>query len=297
VSNQPSTEKVIDFASTLGTETSDARLRREIGEQESVICDSRFMRDLEQLKVRSFLIQHALSVKTKGAMDFSGLNTLRLGSRGRYPREDEWKRFEEYTEALYRDLDDDVRRKFLYGQIPGWVTKTAIILGGAALVALAVAVILLPYIYRNVSVYVLPLYMIWVAALGSIGSISFIGMNALAVQADVTFDLTNTKLIVMRVVLGALFGVVLTLPFGYGSFVRFLYQLRSGGAEISSGTVLQSVLLLLPFILGFSTSLVIMILNQFVEAVQIFFGKNSSAKSAQPTAAPQSPPSGRAGSE
>jgi Sec-independent protein secretion pathway component TatC len=121
--------------------------------------------------------------------------------------------------------------------------------------------------------------MMWLASLGAVGSIAFIGMNALAVQDDATFDLTNHRLIVLRIALGALFGVVLTLPFGFKDFLDFVVGLRSpvDAAKIpnGSGVATQSVLLLLPFILGFSTPLVIMILNQFVEAVQSFFGKKT----------------------
>ena len=52
----------------------------------------------------------------------------------------------------------------------------------------------------------------------------------------------------------------------------------------ASGSVLttQAVFLLLPFVLGFSTSLVILILNQFVEAVQAFFGRKPSTVIAPP---------------
>jgi hypothetical protein len=54
--------------------------------------------------------------------------------------------------------------------------------------------------------------------MGAIGSVAFIGMNALSVQQDVTFDLNNDRLMVLRIVLGALFGIVLTLPFGFTQF-------------------------------------------------------------------------------
>jgi hypothetical protein len=77
---------------------------------------------------------------------------------------------------------------------------------------------------------------------------------------------------------GALFGVILTLPFGFEDFLDFVVELRSSGAtdsSIGSGEATQSVLLLLPFVVGFSTPLVIMIPNQFVEAVQRFFGKKT----------------------
>src|SRR5262249_46816267 len=86
--------------------------------------------------------------------------------------------------------------------------------------------------------------------------------------------------------LGALFGVVLTLPFGFTAFKSFADDLFAGRLETASTLALNSVLLLLPFILGFSTSLVIMVLNQFVEAVQSFFGKKTTPPPAAPPIAP-----------
>jgi hypothetical protein len=50
------------------------------------------------------------------------------------------------------------------------------------------------------------------------------------------------------------------------------------------------MLLLLPFIVGFSTSLVVVIMNRLVDGVQAFFGRNGSRDGqASPTPAP--PPS------
>jgi hypothetical protein len=163
------------------------------------------------------------------------------------------------------------------------VIQTAGLLGLLALLSL-----FLPFIYRSEQVAFVS-FLIWVAALGGVGSIAFIGMNALAVQDDATFDITNTKLIALRIALGALFGAVLTLPVGYPSFLAFLNELTGDKNPPNEVTALlsRSVLLLLPFILGFSTSLVIMILNQFVEAVQSFFGKKSN--SPPPVVSPPAP--------
>jgi hypothetical protein len=121
-------------------------------------------------------------------------------------------------------------------------------------------------------------------SLGAIGSIAFIGMNALSLQEDITFDLTNSRLIVLRIALGALFGLVLTLPFGFQEFLGFC-KFIVGGSGTSENSELQGVqaptvtaqaaMLVLPFILGFSTSLVILILNRFVDAVQGFFGRRT----------------------
>jgi len=118
-------------------------------------------------------------------------------------------------------------------------------------------------------------FLAWVAALAGIGSIAYIGVNALAVQEDVTFDITNAKLVVLRVVLGALFGVTLALPLGIEPFTTFISNLYTAPPPTSE-LVMKSLLLLLPFLFGFSTTLVIMILNQSLDAVQTFFGKKSS---------------------
>jgi hypothetical protein len=107
-------------------------------------------------------------------------------------------------------------------------------------------------------------------------------MNALSVQQDVTFDLSTRRLMLLRIALGALFGLVLTLPFGFEGFMEFIAGITSGSHPVSAEQPQQSktfgvtLLLLLPFILGFSTSLVIMILNRLVDAVQAFFGKSVS---------------------
>jgi hypothetical protein len=114
--------------------------------------------------------------------------------------------------------------------------------------------------------------------LGAIGAIAFISMNALSIQNDVTFELTNWSLLAVRIVLGSLFGAVLSIPFGFESFVNFVETITRavpalGSANSIVGISLQSALLLLPFILGFSTSLVILVLNRFVESLAVFFGE------------------------
>jgi hypothetical protein len=93
----------------------------------------------------------------------------------------------------------------------------------------------------------------------------------------------------MRIALGALFGLVLTLPFGFNAFLEFCKTIvvETSNTEGSSASAItsQAILLVLPFILGFSTSLVILILNRFVDAVQGFFGRRDLPSSATIAAA------------
>jgi hypothetical protein len=257
------------------------------------ICDEYFMRDLQKLRdLRSFLTRQAMSLDSKIDLSFGSLNQLRYRRAGRSPSFGEWAEVERLTQLLFGLLPAPMRHKFLMGAIPPWVTALPLFLGLVACSALIWSINLLTGRLAvhfeqtqktaelselvGLGGFVLPYYVIWLAALGATGSVAFIGINALSIQDDATFDLTNTKLMLLRIALGALFAVVLTLPFGFGGYLSFAYDLVVGTsgrkADVTTlGT--QAILLLLPFILGFSTTVVIMVLNQFVEAIQSFFGR------------------------
>jgi hypothetical protein len=271
---------------------------QEIEKQDAWINDEQFISDLKRLKdLRSFFIQGAvnLNVSDLRALSFGRLNLLRFQQSGRAPTEDEWGEVEYRTQVLFSLLTEPLRRRFILGEIPFWMAWLPIILAGIGLASLMGAVHTAGVMFQAeralVGVYVLPFYLAWLMSLGAIGSVAFIGMNALSVQQDITFDLTNTRLMVLRIALGALFGLVLTLPFGFDGFVRFCVSivipsdrlLRESGVSVTT----ETMLLLLPFILGFSTSLVIMILNQLVEAVQAFFGRRGSGSDRQPLPIPE----------
>jgi hypothetical protein len=236
------------------------------------INDGQFIHDLKRLKeLRSFLIQEAINISPgeSDPLSFGTLNLLRYDIQGRAPTEEEWSKVELYTQTLFRLLTEPLRRRFILGGIPMWVSALPIMLALLALAALFGAT-------KNTGSIQLLCYLGWLISLGAIGSVAFIGMNALSVQQDITFDLTNRRLMILRIALGSLFGLVLTLPFGVDRFKEFILGINgvaSSLPEPGKTVTNQALLLLLPFILGFSTSLVIMILNRLVEAVQAFFGK------------------------
>jgi hypothetical protein len=261
------------------------------------INDEQFIKDLQQLKkLRSFLIKEAvkLEVTDRNAFAFGALNLLRYHPFGRLPTEPEWSQVEFLTQSLFQLPTEAIRRKFVLGGIPWWMSGLPMIFALVGLISLVLSIVsqqtnLLGL--ATIRANILPFYLVWLMSLGAIGSIAFIGMNALSVQDDATFDLSNTRLMVLRISLGALFGLVLTLPFGFVGFVQFITGIANGapaapttessGAEVTT----QALRLLLPFILGFSTSLVILILNRLVEAVQGFFGKPASEHLPAPPAA------------
>jgi hypothetical protein len=270
----------------------DAVLNR--GVNEHAINDEQFAKDLQELKsLRSFFIKQAVSIDTDGSdgLRFGSLNLLYYHHNGRPPTHEEWAQVEWHTQSLFRLMTESLRRKFTLGTIPWWVSYLPVVFALIAAASL-ILVILLPGLHGGSleRSYVLPFYLVWLLSLGAIGAIAFIGMNVLSVQEDITFDLTNERLMSLRIALGALFGLVLTLPFGFEGFVQFCEEIIRGkitaqpGALDGSQVTTQAVMLLLPFILGFSTSLVILILNRLVDAVQGFFGKSAPADRQVPTA-------------
>jgi len=257
------------------------------------INDERLIQDLERLReLRSFLIQEAVRLGPDDAvaLSFGKLNLLKYHPDGREPTEDEWLAVESDTRRLFGHLSDPLRRKFILGSIPLWMAMLPVVLA-----VLALASLILPVLIASKSTLlaegrvvlpsdVLPFYAVWLMSLGAIGAVAFIGMNALSVQEDITFDLTNKRLMILRIALGALFALVLTLPFGLGGFATFTRSIVVGTLDADAQLSSQAIMLLLPFILGFSTSLVIMILNRLLDAVQAFFGKSNTADRQPPPA-------------
>jgi hypothetical protein len=268
------------------------------------ISDEHFIRDLKRLKdLRSFLIQEAINISPgdSAPLSFGRLNLLQYRPDGRSPTQQEWSEVELQTQTLFRLLTEPLRRRFILGEIPSWISILPILLALLALAGLIGAIVVqrIDFLHlKTISANTLPFYLVWLMSLGAIGAVAFIGMNALSVQQDITFD---RRLMLLRITLGALFGLVLTLPFGFNGFMEFVSGISSESLPqdmIPARTITvttQALLLLLPFVLGFSTSLVIMILNRLVEGVQAFFGKTGLGERGQVSSSTeQSSPSPRA---
>jgi hypothetical protein len=112
-------------------------------------------------------------------------------------------------------------------------------------------------------------FIVWLVSLGAMGAIAFLYVNALALQIDSSVDVASSGFSLMRVILGALFGLVIGLPLGRDSFLRFCDVLAGRTTETDDS---DGLLLLLPFVLGFSTPLVLSVLNRTVESLQSLFG-------------------------
>jgi hypothetical protein len=266
------------------------------------ISDDQFITELNRLRsLRSFLNNEAVTLAMSEAdtRALGDLFTLTLNSRGRQPTGTEWSELDRFNQLFFQRLTEAQRRRFLLGGIPEVFARIPIIFVAIALISILLSVALptLPLLFASVwkgqppawintlsfslqQAGFLSCYLFWLISLGALGSIAFIGMNALSVQQDITFDLLNRRLINLRVALGALFALVLALPWGFEGYREFILQITAGpqiqiaaGNQSNSLSASNALMLIVPFLLGFSTSLVIMILNRLLEAAQSFFGK------------------------
>jgi hypothetical protein len=245
---------------------------------ESGVNDEMFCRRLTRLtRLQEFLYQETVPIQDADAVTLGDLSGLHFRRGGRAPTSEEWSKVERRSQAIFRILTPTMRRKFLMGDTPWLAAWLPLYFLGGAICSLILAMIIMSAI--DWPEYLLFVdYLVWLLSLGAIGASAFIGMNALSIQDDITFDLTNARLMYLRIALGALFGVVLSLPFGFPEFLSFcrvawkpsiFYNPKAGAVSIAG----EAAFLLLPFIFGFSTSLVILVLTQLSNAVQTFLGR------------------------
>jgi hypothetical protein len=205
-------------------------------------------------------------------LSFGTLNDLRYNEKGRLPTVEEWEQLDKRSQKLFSYLDDELRKHFELSQTANLIAQLPLLFIFLALLIVAI-LSLITVLFSVDRLLLLGCYFSWTALLGAIGAIAFLSMNTLSIQKDITFDLTNKSLLAVRIVLGSLFGFFLSVPFGFYSFVTFWESLAHGTpAPGAANFSFEAALLLLPFVLGFSTSLVILVLNRFVESFTVFFG-------------------------
>ncbi|WP_305987465.1 hypothetical protein [Roseibium sp. MMSF_3544] len=256
---------------------------------ENTIVDAKFNKDLETLRsLHSFLIREAKSLPENFSLGM--LNTLKTGGpgdKGRSPTAEEWQAIEKKTQVLFAQLTDADRKRFLASQMPNFLPKIAVWLVAISIGSMIMSVVMAELPLFGVGVngaFMVFFFLLWLMSLGAIGSAAFIGFNAISVSSDITFDISDSRFIVQRIVLGALFALFFTLPFGFHEFLSFAKSLSTAAlnrATVPTQSELaftnQSLLLIMPFVLGYSTSLVILILNRMISSASTLFGAGEAA--------------------
>jgi hypothetical protein len=253
-----------------------------------VISDTEFVRQLRILRrTRRFLIEEgvapARSTDNPTPFSLGFLNQVQRRfpfEKGIVPELRHWNLLEETQDSLQRYFTPELQRRFRLRttqKMITWLPLGLLIIMFAALGfsvfasqadSISIAVSNAARIGLSTVGWQFASYLVWTSCLGGLGAVSFLAVNSLAIQNDATFDLSNHSLVLMRIILGGLFGCIVSLPFCFPYFKEFTAWVVKDG-DIDSG---RGILLLVPFLLGFSTTLVMAVLNRMISGIETMFG-------------------------
>jgi hypothetical protein len=299
-----------DFAATRADPAMSTSDRRGISSSYDTVppvfldCNDReYMRQLLIVrKIKDLLVSEAVNLEEQDRflVRLGVLNSLRYRRNGHTPPTEAWDELDARLQGLTRYLKDDtgeLKRKLQVRLAPGFLYWLPLAMGLLAAFCLCLAVAppaysLLPNVFAKLpatspppeviqQIWRFAAFMAWLIALGSLGSVAFLYVNVLSIETDKSVDVTSASFLSMRIILGALFGLVIGLPIGYPYFVSFCLQIHdvasaaAGAGAVVAATKIEwssGLALLLPFLLGFSTPLVLNVLNRCVDGVQTVFG-------------------------
>ena len=247
------------------------------------ISDRLFIQQLDYTRsLVTFLIRRqALPGKPPDILaNLAALGSLRYSSAGRAASEEEWQKLYAVSHELASQLPLDIATAFSI-----WRLRT--FFGIFPLIFLMMGIISLEATYlKGYAVegsgwfYFIGLAAVlsWTCALGGLGTSAFFGTSLLAQLASATAndqaklrEITDYNYLQTRLMIGILFAFVLGLPFGHLSLYaasESLYNDVTWNGELVT-TIMH---ILAPFLLGFSTALVLAILERLIEGIKTTLG-------------------------
>jgi len=248
------------------------------------IADRHFITQLTQARhLKTFLFEEKVKFTAEDVekINFGTLNRIKYARYGRPPDLDEW----EYLDVLFLNLanylTDELRRKIRIRELRIFFrTLPLIFLTSSVVVSLLYFMlndITGETAFRAFLYYVIVIA--WAISQGGLGACAFLvtsvvvknvqerGLAAEQQRPD-PIDITDRNFLSARVLLGALFALLLGLPFARLSINNLMGPIVYAYAPDTT----QILYALLPFLLGFSINLVLVILGRLLISIETFFG-------------------------
>jgi hypothetical protein len=251
------------------------------------ISDRRFAAQLEAIqKLKQFMFDEKVLLQADilESINLGSLNNLKYAPNGRLPTEDEWKALDQKLAGLAPLLTPALRWKLRIRELRFFFITVPIFFMGTTVIATFSLVLLITFVERTSLFFVAPYviaFLLWTLSQGALGACAFLcvsaTVHALKERSGSTplypaIDVTDENILSIRVILGALFALLIALPIGGRSIVT-VYDAFLETHPIPP--VEDWITVLVPFMFGFSTPLVLAILNRIVGGIGSLFGVSS----------------------
>ncbi len=250
------------------------------------ISDRRFAGQLETIqRLKQFLFDEQVLFHPDNLenIDLGSLNRLKYDAGGRLPTEAEWKALDQKLASLAPLLTPTLRRKLRIRELHFFFKTIPIVFISITIIA-TFALLLLMTVppasrgsYFFLAPYMLAL-LIWTLAQGTLGACAFLSVSATADMVKEnsvsnvlypTIDVTDDNNLSIRIILGALFSLLVALPIA-GRSVVIIFDAFTEDHPLPAAQDWISVLV--PFLFGFSTALVLAIFNRIIAGISSLFG-------------------------
>jgi hypothetical protein len=114
------------------------------------------------------------------------------------------------------------------------------------------------------------------ACLGSIGAITYELFHASGIVKSSDYGVFDKYRSTARIVLGITFGFIFSITVSMPALGR-VFNVDLTGETDAATTTLNYALIMLPLLVGYSSSLITGILDRFVDAINVFFGIRAAA--------------------
>lgn len=266
----------------------NVRAGREI--ESGAIADERFVAQLDRLReLKQFFYEEKVQFKKEDldSIDLEKLNNLSYSASGRVPTAAEWRTLDEKLATLAGYLTVDLRHKIRIRELGLFFTTLPIAFLAFSVMS-TIAYINFKYLIGVHSSWRLLIWLLvtmtWLISQGGLGACAFLGTSVIfrgtqdkdsgeGAGSRENIDVTDRNSLSIRVLLGTLFAVLLGLPFAVTSLDGLGSVYWQGGPPSES----TLSIIFIPFIAGFSTNLVLVVLRKFVAAIETFFGLSGRA--------------------
>ena len=266
----------------------DTEPRNSTGRTPIYINDWRFSQRLRYIRsLKDFLIEDGSAAQSQKAssIDLAALNNCHYRLVGRAPTLSEWSLVNHKTSELIDSMDDNIRDRFRsrnkiasFYKIP---TYFIIISAIATIYYFLYPNFLDPS--KNKVIYQLSFLtslVVWTLAQGGLGAGALVATRIIGARQGDTVQMKSAdeplgalgdpSLLKLRVLIGCLLAVTVGLPFSYVALEEIRNQLYMG--KVSYVGFQSLAFVVVPFMLGFSTELILGILNRLTTAIRTLFG-------------------------